>query len=208
MAVWVAPTMKRRGLGTKDSTKRRALPSRHGRSTMSRSAVLAEQLQSAFASGHVEVPVNAAHELAILEDGEPASQQLGRTQRDTQGHRTLGEHGLANALPGFVRDKGLHQHVDGATAGKTHGDAHGVVDSVALQCRLSALEHTLAELEDVVLDAAATDRAGHLTSASETKSRAGRPWRWTVCVHQGGEGDFFALVLPLVELGKDLSHDH
>ena len=100
----------------------------------------------------------------------------------------------------------LEKDVDLAAARQADAPGEIVLDAVREELRLAAREHLLGVLEDVALDAAAGDRAAHLPRLGDREAGADRTRRRAARRDDGGDDDLLAVLLPAVDLGKDLFH--
>src|SRR6187431_1539423 len=100
----------------------------------------------------------------------------------------------------------LEEHVDLAAARQADAPGEVVLDAVREELRRAGREHLLGVLEDVALDAAAGDGAAHLPRLGDREARADGARRRATGRDDGGDDDLLAVLLPAVDLGKDLFH--
>ncbi len=92
---------------------------------------------------------------------------------------------------------GFHKHADAPAAGQTNSKGLIIRDAKLQHLRLARL-HSLHSLDNHrAFDAAARDRALHLTIARDNQLAAHRPRSRAPCLHHGGKGRAFACAIPI-----------
>jgi len=154
----------------------------------------------------VELGGDGAHDLAACSDRQAATAQ--RVRADCNAERRGGSslERSAKRVSRITRCIGLDQHVDAAAAGESDFEAEFVRRAIRNHHRSPVVENALSAFVDVALDATSAHRARHPATTCHHEPRSGPPGRRTTHTHNGCDGDFFALALPAVEIGEEVSH--
>src|SRR5207245_564157 len=122
------------------------------------------------------------------------------------------EHGavfLANDLLQLLEQRGVrlvHPHVDLAAARQAHAQREVVGDPVGQEPGLAASQDLPGGFVDLVLDAAAGDRARELAAFGDRELRADGPRRRSSRRYDACEGDTLTACAPTLEIGQELPH--
>ena len=143
----------------------------------------------------------AADPLAGLGDEELRAEPVALDDREE--HRALV--GLDDALEAVeeLLVRRVHEHVDLAAAGQPDGERELVRDPVLEELRLRAVEHLARVAEDLVLDTAARDGAGHLAALGDGELRADRARRRLPGRDHGRERDPLPARPPALDVGRE-----
>jgi len=153
-----------------------------------------------------DAAVSAAHELVRLRILTVTNEPQGSIVESGQEDRTFLRPDDLRELRKQSRIRLVDPDVDLAAARQAHAQREVVGDPVGQEPRLAASQDLPGGFVDLVLDAAAGDRAGELAAFGDRELRADGPRRRSSRRHDAREGHTLAACAPTLEVGQQLPH--